>query len=212
MTPSGDHLTTLLNRLGRGEHDPALRDRLFDLVRVELERAARGVLRRAGDDRGLETVDLVNEVYLRLLARPGGAATADGPRYQDRKHFYCTAARVMRHLRVDEARRRRAQRLDTGDAVADARQEEARRREEELLQLDDALTALAAVDPQAAEVAELRLFGGRGPGGAAGQPVRAMPMETVVAVLGCSPATAYRAWDRARAWLRDKAGVAEDER
>jgi RNA polymerase sigma factor (TIGR02999 family) len=211
MTPSRDHLTTLLNRLDQGPADPDLRDRLFDLVRTELERAAQGVLRQGGDDRQLETVDLVNEVFLRLLARPAGGGPT--PRYQDRKHFYCTAARVMRHLRVDAARRRRAQHLGSEVAVPDARQEERLRRELDLLQLDDALTALAAVDPQAAEVAELRLFGGRGPSDA--QPdkaVQAMPMEAVVEVLGCSPATAYRAWDRARKWLRDKAGAAEDQR
>jgi RNA polymerase sigma factor (TIGR02999 family) len=206
MSEPGD-VTHALRRLQDAPDDRQARAGLYELVKNELERQAHGLGRGRPADPLLQTGDLVHEAFLRLLGRDHAVV------WSGRRHFFCAAAKVMRHLRVDRARRRHAVRL--GDAVpADSRQrppEERLQEQELLLRLHAALDDLAREDPRAAEVAELRLFGGSGPR-RPGEPPAAqegdlMPMRAVVEVLGHSPATAYRAWQRACDFLQARLGL-----
>jgi len=164
--------------------DAAARDRLFATVQPHLAHLAARMLRRERRDHTLEPNAVVNELYMRLL---GGAA----PSFQDRAHFLAIAAQTMRRVLIDHARARRAgkrggvqQRVplsdlpDGGPAPFDA----------ELIDLDVQLEALAAVDPRAARVVELRFFGG-------------LREEDVAEVLQVSVITVKRDWKAARAWL-----------
>ena len=117
---------------------------------------------------------------------------ADGLRWDNRGHFFAAAAAAMRRILVDAARRKRThkhggnrRRVELPDVPA-----EPDFADEHLLALDAALTRLAAEDPVAARVVELRHFTG-------------LSIEDVAADLGLSRATAYRHWTYARAWLKD---------
>src|SRR5262249_1525449 len=132
---------------------------------------------------------LVHEAYLRLVGE------ADAPRYANRGHFFAAAALAMRRILIDNARRRGRDKHG-GDRtqvalpdLADPRPHE----DEQLLALDDALTRLAATDPQAAELVQLHTFGG-------------LSVEEAGEHLGLSRAAAYRQWTFARAWLRCEMG------
>ena len=176
-------VTRLLEAVGRGE--PRAAEQLWPLVYEELRRLAAGYLERERPGQTLQATALVHEAYLRLV---GGDAD---PHWQGRDHFLATAALAMRHILVDHARRkRRDKRGGEGKRVpladqADPDQYEAER----VLALDEALTRLAAKDPQAAELVQLHTFGG-------------LSVEEAGEQLGLSRAAAYRQWAFARAWLR----------
>lgn len=178
-----NEVTQLLDAVGRGETQAA--ERLLPLVYEELRRLAAGYLEHEKAGQTLQPTALVHEAYLRLV---GGDADA---RWQGRAHFLATAALAMRHILIDNARRKqRAKRggdLDRVELVdqADPVHVEAVR----LLALDEALTRLAATDAQAAELVQLHTFGG-------------LSIEDAGAHLGLSRAAAYREWAFARAWLR----------
>ncbi len=152
----------------------------------ELRKLAAARLAREAPGNTLNATALVHEAYLRLVG------PADAARWESRGHFFAAAAEAMRRILVDAARRKQTEkhgghrrRVDLTDvpaspAVADER----------LLALDAALTRLAAEDPVAARVVELRHFAG-------------LSIEDAAATLGLSHATAYRHWTYARAWLRD---------
>jgi RNA polymerase sigma factor (TIGR02999 family) len=130
----------------------------------------------------LQPSGLVNEAYVRLAGSP----VLD---YHDRAHFFAIAARVMRQVLVDHARRRRAAKREgllvtLEDAGAPAAPLE-------LLDLENALTELAALDERQARVVELRFFGG-------------LDVEEAAGVLGLSARTVKREWQTARAWLQHR--------
>jgi RNA polymerase sigma factor (TIGR02999 family) len=161
------------------------REALLRIVYDDLRRIARRHLR--GRQTGtLGTTALVNEAYLRLAGRGGGA-------WQDRAHFLAVASVAMRHVLVDNARRKQAQRR--GGGVAPVQLEDhhggEQPRVEELLELDQALTRLAALDEHLARVVELRFFGD-------------LSMEEVAEVLGVSDRTVRRDWRKARSFLHDQ--------
>lgn len=155
-------------------------------VYPELKKIARARLHAAGPQAGLNTTALVHESYLRLAKRLGQVDFASSG------HFYAYAAQVMRSVIVDELRERRAGRrgggadhvtLDThvaGQLVSDS---------DEALQVDEALTALAQVEPRLAQVVEMRYFAG-------------MTDAEIAAALGLTDRTVRRDWDKARALLR----------
>jgi RNA polymerase sigma factor (TIGR02999 family) len=160
--------------------EPEAFDRLFPLVYDELRAAARHALGREMAPRPLQPTELVHEAYLKLVG-PMNVA------WQSRAHFLAVAARAMRQILVDQARRRQAGKrgagvrhvtLDEGDAVIDADAAE-------LLALDDALTRLA---PRLRAVVEYRYFGG-------------LTDRETAEVLGVTERTVQRDWVRARAWL-----------
>jgi RNA polymerase sigma factor (TIGR02999 family) len=176
-------VTRILSALERG--DPSAADQLLPLVYNELRQLAAHQLAHEKPGQTLQPTALVHEAYLRLA---GGEAE---PHWNSRGHFIAAAAEAMRRILVDNARRKHTekhggqrQRLDFSRAepVADAAPGA-------ILDLDEALTLLAGEDPDAARVAQLRLFAG-------------LSVEEAARALAVSRATAYRQWTYARAWLQ----------
>ncbi len=158
-------------------------ERLLPLVYDELRRRARLYLSRERDGHTLQPTALVNEAYLRLIDQTR-------VRWQDRTHFLAVAAQVMRRILVDHARTRKRSKRGGGAAAVglDEVQLAAPERAVDLVALDDALEALAQLDPRQAAIVEQRYFGG-------------MTIEETAQRLGISPATVKRDWEGARAWL-----------
>ena len=179
---SSTQVSKLLRNWGQG--DPDARDALIPLVYDELRRVARRYLRRERPDHTLQSAALVNEAYLRLM---GGGS----PQWQNRAHFFGVAARLMRHILVDHARKRCAAKRGAGAPrlTLDPQAGLPQAKELDLVQLDDALNRLGDLDAQQSQIVELRFFGG-------------LSIEETSMVLGVSPATVKREWATARTWLR----------
>ena len=159
------------------------RDELMPLVYGELRRLAGDRLRSERPDHTLQATAIVHEAYLKLV---------DQTRVQwaGRAHFFAIAARLIRRILVDHARRRAAGKRG-GDRVRvtlDERLLAPGLRELDLVVLDDAMRELAELDPELAGLVELRFFGG-------------LTIEETAAALGVSAATVKREWATARAWL-----------
>jgi RNA polymerase sigma factor (TIGR02999 family) len=180
-------ITGLLQAWARG--DSAALDRLTPLVYSELRRLARGYMKRERAGHTLQATALVNEAFVRLV----DARHVD---WQDRTHFFAMSARIMRRILVDAARARasvkrggHAERVDHSTAVnLDLLPAASSHPGSELCALDDALNALARMDPRRAQVVELRFFGG-------------LTVEETGQVLKISPQSVMRDWKLARAWL-----------
>jgi RNA polymerase sigma-70 factor (ECF subfamily) len=176
--------TQLLRAWASG--DQGALDQLTPRVYNELRRIAGHCMQNERPGRTIQTTALVHEAYLRLI-------DVDNVDWQHRAHFLAVAATMMRRILLDRARRRTAAKrggktprvdLDEIPAVSSGR-------ERELIALDDALTALAEVDPRKARVIELRFFGG-------------LSVEETAEVLKVSQDTVMRDWRLARAWLLDE--------
>ncbi len=182
MPSSSHHVTDLLQAWGRG--DSAALDRLIPIVYEELRRQASRYLRRERPGHTLQTTGVVHEAYLRLVDQ----RQAD---WQNRAQFFGVAAQMMRRVLIDHARSKQA--VKRGGAGIQVTLEDATvaaaERGVDVIELDEALSRLAALDPQQAKVVELRYFTGLG-------------IEETAQVLGISPATVKREWAMARAWLR----------
>jgi RNA polymerase sigma factor (TIGR02999 family) len=179
--PSVPEVTHLLIAWGNG--DQAALDRLTPLVYDELHRLARCYM---ADERGghiLQTTALVNEAYLRLIQW-------ENVQWQNRAHFFGLAAQMMRRVLVDFARaqgylKRGGGALRVSLAEADAI---VQKRGVDLVALDEALQALAKLNPRQSRVVELRFFGG-------------LSLEETSEVLRVSVGTVRRDWSLAQAWL-----------
>jgi RNA polymerase sigma factor (TIGR02999 family) len=182
---TGD-ITSLLQQWREG--DGSARDRLVAVLYPELRALADRQLRGERGNHTLQPTALVNEAYLRL----SGLERMD---WQDRAHFVRMAARVMREVLVDHARRRQAAKRDGGQQVTltglDAAAEEGQG--VDALALDAALARLEQLDPEKARVVELRYFGG-------------LTIEETAEAMESSPATVKRHWQAARAWLFEALG------
>ncbi|MDY0021528.1 sigma-70 family RNA polymerase sigma factor [Arenimonas caeni] len=174
-------ITQLLRQWREG--DGSARDRLVAVLYPELRALADRQLRGERSNHTLQPTALVNEAYLRL----SGLERMD---WQDRGHFVHMAARVMRGILVDHARRRQAAKRDGGLQVTltgvDLAAPEAG--DVDALALDAALARLEQLDPDKARVVELRYFGG-------------LTIEETAEAMASSPATVKRQWQAARAWL-----------
>ena len=181
MKPS-QAITQILRDLAA---DDATFDELVPLVYDELRILARSQLRRLRPGDTLDTTALVHEAYLKL-------SRAD-PRWQSRRHFFATAAKVMRHLIVDAARRGRADKRGGGGTDLELQEGDAaiNREAETVLAIDQSLEELAERLPRLARVVECRFFAG-------------LTDEETAEVLGVSDRTVRRDWIRARAWLHDR--------
>jgi RNA polymerase sigma factor (TIGR02999 family) len=182
-------VTRLLDAAAAGDRQAAAD--LLPLVYDELRKLAAARMAAESPHQTLQPTALVHEAYLRLVASPR-REPGEEPRWDNRGHFFAAAAEAMRRILVDAARRKRTEkhgghrhRVELPDVPA-----ESEVADERLLALDEALTRLAAEDPVAARVVELRHFAG-------------LSIEDAAATLGLSRATAYRHWTYARAWLRD---------
>ena len=170
----------LLRAWSRG--DEAAGERLFPILYDELRRQAGRYMRRERRTHTLQPSGLVHEAYLRLAGAPD-------LEWRSRAQFFAIAARVMRQVLVDYARRRRAaKRKGCQVTLADA---DAAVAPLDLLDLEDALEELAVLDARQARVVELRFFGG-------------LDVEETAEVLGLAPRTVKRDWQTARAWLQHR--------
>ena len=181
-----EHLTDLLNAAQSGDRDAS--QKAYELVYAELKRTARNSLRRAFSADTLTPTVLVHEVYLRF----NGIGAV-----RDRAHFYALAARAMRQILVDHARRRgagkrgggahvtdldRALTLEAGDSVR-------------ALELDAALNSLEACDSELAQLVEWHFFAGLG-------------FDEIAKETHCHKRTVFSRWELARAFLQRELGAA----
>ena len=180
-------LTLILARARAG--DEGARDKLITQVYDELRHVASGLMRRERVDHTLSPTAVVNEAVIRLL----GEAVFD--RAADRSYLFASAARAMREVLIDHARRRAADRRGGGrrrvplDAVVDYFQGQGL----DLVAVHEALDRLAERDGRQAQIMTLRYFGG-------------MTVPEVATALGVSTVTVERDWRLARAWLAGQLG------
>jgi RNA polymerase sigma factor (TIGR02999 family) len=186
----GEDVSTLLRAWSGGDRNAL--DQLTPIVYDELRRLAAHYLRQERPGHSLQATTLVNEAYLRLV-------DYKHMRWENRAHFFAVSAQLMRRILVDHARRHNLKRgggvqhvsLDETAAVGSEPSDD-------LVELDDALQALARMDPRKAQVVELRFFGG-------------LSVEETAEVLKVSGVTVMRDWSSARAWLyREMSGGARD--
>ncbi len=178
---STQDVTGLLQAWSEG--DPEAAEKLVPVVYDELRRQATRHLRRERRNHTLRPTALVHEAYLRLVGQRQAV-------WKSRNQFFAVAAQMMRRVLVDHARQHRAAKragswcrvtLDEGVASHEPR-------DLDLVALEDALSELAALDPEKARMVELRFFAG-------------LTLEEAADVLGVSAATVTREWRMARAWL-----------
>jgi len=181
MRSRSETVSGLLRAWAGGDADA--RDKLMPLVYEELRRRAAAYLRRERVDHTLQPTALVHETYLRLAGQ-------DRVSWQNRAHFFGIAAQMMRRVLVDHARgHHRKKRGGAASKVTlDERLVAIASANVDVLALDDALTELAAIDPEQSRIVELRYFGG-------------LTESETADVLGVSRSTVTREWQTARAWL-----------
>jgi RNA polymerase sigma factor (TIGR02999 family) len=179
--PPTHELTQLL--IAWSDGDRAALDKLTPIVYEELRRLARRYMSREGKGHTLQTTALVHEAYLRLFNR-------QSVQWQNRTHFFAIAAQLMRCILVDHARSHAYQKR--GGKARQVSLDEAavisQDRASEVIELDEALKALAAIDPQQSRIVELRFFGG-------------LSVDETAEVLCLSAATIKREWSSAKLWL-----------
>src|SRR5687767_12398686 len=185
MVAARADVTQLLQQWSNGQ-EQAL-DRLVPKIHDELRMLAASYLRRERPDHTLQPTALVNEAFLKLVDQRT-------VKWQNRAHFFGIAAQAMRRILVDHARAHAASKrgggmrkvpLDDANVIG--------RVDVDLLALDDALTRLAAMDPQQSRIVELRFFGG-------------LTTEETAEVMHISLATIGREWRMAKAWLSAELG------
>jgi RNA polymerase sigma factor (TIGR02999 family) len=178
-------VTRILSAIEQG--DPLAAEHLLPLVYDELRRLAAQRLAQEKPGQTLQATALVHEAYVRLVD------SEQAQHWNSRSHFFAAAAEAMRQILVQNARRRSRVKHGGGRTRIDVDDLEIAtpERSEELLALDEALTQLAAADPQAAELVKLRYFGG-------------CTIPQAAEVLGVSPRTADFLWAYARTWLFQK--------
>lgn len=181
LTENSLDVTKLLLSWSNGQEEAG--ERLMHVVYDDLRRIAGHFLRNERSDHTLQPTALVNEVYLRLIDQK----EID---WKSRTHFFGLAARMMRRILVDHARRRKFAKRGGGLLRVPIEDIEQLMGDQstDLLALDDALTELAKLDPRKAEIVELRYFGG-------------LAVQEIASLKECSIPTINRQWRAARAWL-----------
>lgn len=181
-------VTRILAQIEQG--DPSAAEQLLPLVYDELRSLAAQRLAQEKPGQTLQATALVHEAYLRLLPSAGSQGEEALPHWDSRGHFFAAAAEAMRRILLNRARdktrvKRGGQRhrvdLDQVEIALDTE-------DEQLIALDDALSQLAAEDPEAARLVNLRFFAG-------------LTLKDAALSLGLAQRTAERQWAYARAWL-----------
>ena len=181
-------VTRVLDQIQQG--DPSAADQLLPLVYDELRRLAAQRLAQEKAGQTLDATALVHEAYLRLVLSPGRESREAEPRvYRDRCHFFAAAARAMRRILIDQARRKQTEKHGGGRPRQELADVAAPQPCDELLALNEALELLAIEDPIKARLVELRYFAG-------------LTSDQAADILSISPSTADRHWAYARAWLQ----------
>src|SRR5262245_51381098 len=175
-------VTQIINAIQRGERRPT--EELLPLVYNELRSLAARQLAREKPGQTIQATELVHEAYLRLVG------SSQPQNWQGRRHFFGAAAKAMRRILVDRARRK--QRVKHGGNLERIDFEEIQipiaTPDEEFLALDEALEELARLDARAAELVNLRYFAG-------------LTCEQAAGMLGISRRTTDNIWNFAQAWL-----------
>ena len=186
-----DEVSSLLRAWSGGDQDAL--DQLTPIVYDELRRLARRYMRRERAGHSLQTTALVHEAYTRLV-------DYKRMQWQNRAHFFAVSAQLMRRILVERARRHNVKRggglrhISLDETMIVAGQEDA----PDLVALDDAMNALARIDPRKVQVVEMRFFGG-------------LSVEETAEVLKISTVTVKRDWRAARTWLyRELTGATTD--
>ena len=174
-------ITQLLVEWGKG--DRAALDRIMPLVHNELHRIAHRYMNRERPGHTLQTSAVVNEAYLRLIDQ-------QSVKWQNRAHFFGIAAQMMRRILVDYARKHNYAKRGGGALHVSLNEAAARsnKRTADVIALDEALTALEAIDVQQSRVVELRFFGG-------------LTIKETAEALGISVDMVKREWNTAKGWL-----------
>ena len=181
MTSSSQNLSQLLLDWQHGDHTAL--EKLTPLVYDELRQIAHRYVRNERTGNTLQTTELVNEAYTRLLEKKALA-------WKNRSHFFGVTAQVMRHILIDQARRRNFAKRGGGATRVSIDNETlmTQQRAAELVALDEALLELSRIDERKSRVVELRYFGG-------------LSLEETAAALNVSVMTVRRDWRAAKAWL-----------
>jgi RNA polymerase sigma factor (TIGR02999 family) len=182
---SAGDITALLSRWRKGS--PEAEEQLMSMVQAELRKLAAGYLRRERGGHTLQPTAIVNEAYIRMMPQRG-------VEWANRAHFFGIAAKMMRRVLVDHARRRRAAKREgfAGDPITLSNVADPAGGENiDVLALHEALAELATLDDRQAEIVELRFFGG-------------LKIDEVAEAVGVSPATVKRELTTATVWLRHK--------
>lgn len=189
-SPSPEKITRILNRAAAG--DPAAGTEILPLVYDELRKLAAARLAKIPPGQTLQATALVHEAYLRIADRQDGE-------WSGRAHFFFAAARAMRDILVEDARRKaslkrggdrkRLELHESGLAIQPP--------DDDVLAVDEAVKKLEREDPEQAQLVMLRYFSG-------------LTTEETADVLGVSTATVERRWRFVRAWLRRELGAAEE--
>jgi RNA polymerase sigma factor (TIGR02999 family) len=174
-------VTRILSAIEQGDLHAA--EQLLPLVYDELRKLAAQKMAREKPGQTLDATALVHEAFVRLVGSEGQ------PSYQDRRHFFATAATAMRRILIDNARRKRAEKHGGGRERVPLDDFAAAPIEDEILAVNEALEKLAAKDALKAQLVELRYFAG-------------LTGDQAAEVLGISASTADRHWTYARAWLQ----------
>jgi RNA polymerase sigma factor (TIGR02999 family) len=183
MLAAMDDVTQILSRIQAG--DALAAERLLPLVYDELRKLAAAKMARENPGHTLQATALVHEAYLRLVD------VKNPQQWDSRGHFFAAAAEAMRRILVEIARHKQSQkagmglnRVELDDAAVSLSSPP-----QDLLDLDEALTKLKAEQPEAAELAKLRLFAG-------------LTVDDAAEYLGFSRRTGFRHWTYARAFLQ----------
>jgi RNA polymerase sigma factor (TIGR02999 family) len=184
MTIGSNQVTVLLRKWSEG--DEGALEQLTPLVYDELHRLAHQHMRRESAGHVLQTSALINEAYLRLVDQPR-------IQWESRAHFFGIAARLMRRILVDDARKRNSAKRGGSliqvplDEVENLVQQQAAN----VVAVDEALQRLEAIDARQSQIVELRFFGG-------------LSIDETASLLKVSPGTVMRDWTFARAWLKSQ--------
>jgi RNA polymerase sigma factor (TIGR02999 family) len=183
-SPSPKDVTQVLQAIEAG--DPQAAAELLPLVYGELRKLAAARMARLRPGQTLQPTALVHEAFLALVGKKD-------PGWKGRGHFFGAAAKAMRELLIDAARRKSARKRGGDLSRAEAAEAEEAALEpalsvEDVLALDRALVKMKAAHPRKAEIVELRYFGG-------------LTEEEIAAIFDVTPRTIEREWRFARAWL-----------
>jgi RNA polymerase sigma factor (TIGR02999 family) len=180
MGQQAHDITQLLQSWSQGDKDAM--EKLIPLVYEDLHRRAQHYMSDERPGHALQTTALVNEAYLRLV-------DSRQVSWESRSHFYAVCAQVMRRILVDWARSRRALKRGNDIPLVEFKEEAVGQLSTDFPAIDDALQALAALDPRKSQIVELRFFGG-------------LSVQETADVLKVSTETVQRDWKLAKSWLK----------
>jgi RNA polymerase sigma factor (TIGR02999 family) len=176
-----ENITILLNKLSNGNN--LVIDQILPLVYDELHKISSKYLKGEYRNHTLQTTELVHEAYIKLIGNQEIS-------WESRAHFFGIAAKTMRQLLVDYARKRKAQKRGSGNKkiLLEDVPLQFEESDDKILALDEALKKLETVGERSSKIVELRYFSG-------------LTIEETAEILSISPATVKRDWNFAKAWL-----------